>query len=49
MRAKLLKVWPALSYMYGLKPWDIGRLSAAELLVYLDDLEETNRARMKGR
>lgn len=43
MRAALLPVWPALSKHYGLHPWDVDRLSAAEMNQYLDGLAELAR------
>ncbi len=47
MRAALHTVWPALSYHFGIHPWNVDRLSAAEVRVYLDALEEINE-RAKG-
>lgn len=35
MRRRLLKAWPALSYHFGLRPWDVDRLSMDELNEYL--------------
>lgn len=39
MRARLAERWPALSYHFGLHPWDVGRLSLVEMNAYLEALE----------
>lgn len=49
MRRALVKSWPALSYHFGLHPWDLERLTPAELRAYLDDLDAMNRAAKKKR
>ena len=40
MRAALIELWPVLSDIYGLHPWDVHRLSVVELGRYIDDLPE---------
>ena len=45
MRAALLQRWPELSAVYGLRPWDTGRLTPAEMRAYLDRLPELLSAR----
>ena len=45
MRATLLEAWPWLSAEFGLYPWDVDRLSRAELDVYVDALNAIARAR----
>lgn len=35
MRRALAKEWPALSRLFGLHPWDLGRLTHDELTGYL--------------
>lgn len=44
MRAALLQAWPALSYHFGIRPWDTELLSAAEIRQYLDALDDLNDA-----
>jgi hypothetical protein len=36
VRASLLNVWPDLSHLFGLHPWDLDRLTPHELESYLD-------------
>lgn len=43
MRAALLKAWPALSETFGIHPWDVKRLSAAEIGQYLIFLRESRQ------
>lgn len=38
MRRALTQSWPALSYLYGLHPWDIAHLTMDEINAYLTDL-----------
>lgn len=40
----MLKAWPALSYHFGLHPWDVGRLSEIEIDFYLEALRDLNEA-----
>lgn len=40
MRAALAEAWPALSRFFGLKPWDVERLTLVELNAYLVALKE---------
>lgn len=49
MRAALLTSWPSLSHMFHLHPWDVDRLSAAEVRVYLDALADIEFERKKNR
>jgi len=45
VRAAARRSWPSLTYHFGIKPWEVGRLSAGELNEYLAALEELNRPR----
>ena len=52
MRAALLEQLPALTRFYGLKPWDVDRMTLLEVSEYLsqlrqyqDEMEEANRGR----
>ena len=40
MRAALLQRWPELSAVYGLRPWDTGRLTPREMRAYLERLPD---------
>lgn len=40
MRARYLHAWPALAELYGLHPWDVERLTHAELAEYVTALNE---------
>ena len=42
MRRRLLKAVPALSFHFGLKPWELELLTFGELDAYLDALDELN-------
>lgn len=42
-------MWPALSARFGVHPWDVERLTYAELEHYRDALVEEARARRKTR
>ena len=44
MRAAVLPWLPALTETYGIKPWEIPRLSVAELNRYARDLNERAEA-----
>lgn len=44
MRAALLVAWPAISYHFGIRPWDTERLSTAEIRQYLDALDDLHDA-----
>lgn len=47
MRRALLGEWPALSYHFGLHPWDVGgprELTVAETNVYVRAAREAARA-----
>lgn len=37
MRRRHLEWWPALSRVYGVHPWDVERLTPAELAAYQRD------------
>jgi len=39
VRRRLLPVWPALSFRFGLHPWDVDRLTVDELNAYIKALE----------
>ncbi len=43
MRAGLLRAWPGLSHYYNIHPWDVERLSYAEIDAYVQDLREIAR------
>lgn len=43
MRRAHLKAWPALSHLYGLHPWDIDRLTYAELREYVAHARKLNK------
>jgi hypothetical protein len=43
VRAALRTSWPGLSHVFGLHPWDTGRLSEHELAEYLEQLDEFTR------
>jgi hypothetical protein len=45
VRRALLSLWPALSRVYGLHPWDVDLLTLAELHAYDDDLAGLLEAR----
>lgn len=45
IRALLLREWPALSYLFGLHPWDVERLNVLELTEYREQAQQL----MKGR
>lgn len=34
IRARLLQLWPNLSHYFGIKPWEVGRLTVPELNEY---------------
>ena len=34
MRRRLLPEWPALSHWFGIHPWDVYRLTPAEIKAY---------------
>lgn len=34
----MLRAWPALSRVYGLRPWEVELLTPDEVRAYLDDL-----------
>ena len=38
IRRALVDEWPALSRLYGLHPWDVERLTEAELAGYLEQM-----------
>jgi hypothetical protein len=44
MRRALLPWLPALSYHYGLKPWDIDRMTFREIEVFKADCARLNTA-----
>ena len=48
MRAALLKQWPALTRFYRLMPWDLERLTEAELTEYVTQLSDYNKAQAKA-
>jgi hypothetical protein len=37
--------WPALSYHFGIHPWDVERLTHVEIATYLDALADLQRKR----
>lgn len=43
MRAALEEAWPALSHLYGLRPWDTERLTPGELNAYMDDIRHRSQ------
>lgn len=43
MRRALRKRLPALTHFYGLRPWEVERLSFGELAEYLDQLAAYER------
>lgn len=48
MRAALIESWPALSYLFGIRPWEMGQLSPQELVVYVEaaaDMQDQMRGR----
>ena len=45
MRARLLHSWPALSFHFGIHPWDLDRLSPFELDAYIGALDDINEGR----
>lgn len=49
MRRALLARLPALTYVYGLRPWEVEHLTAAERTVYLDGLRDYLDAAAEGR
>lgn len=47
MRALLVREWPALSYLFDLKPWHADLLSVAELMEYRRQAAEWMKAQKK--
>lgn len=47
MRRALLKQWPALSRFYRLFPWDVDRLTVAELEQYVNQYADYQREMKK--
>jgi hypothetical protein len=43
IRRGLLRSWPALTKFYGLKPWDVERLTVDELNEYLRQFDAHQR------
>jgi hypothetical protein len=43
VRRALLRRLPALSWFYGLHPWDVERLTQNEIGEYLDQLDDYQR------
>lgn len=40
IRRSLRKEWPALSFLYGIHPWDVERLSYTELDQYQEQAKQ---------
>lgn len=38
MRAALVELWPTLAECFGIHPWDVARLSVAEISQYVETL-----------
>ena len=38
IRRALVDEWPALSHLYGIHPWDMDRLTLAELEAYVTQM-----------
>ena len=49
MRAGLVDAWPNLSHHYGIHPWDVDRLSYAEINAYVEALNVLGRAQAKAK